>query len=155
MYSDKLVTLSELAGVPVKAEPHQSLNTSKGVVRCTELKICSCDEILENLKSQGITDHYNISVRSDDGQRHNTNTHILTFNLPTPPKEIKIGYLNVRVNVYIPNSIRCFKCQQFGHTIKLCKNTQICAKCGESHTEQQCFNPLKCINCGGSHTAFN
>jgi len=154
-YSNKLLSLSELAGVPVKAEPHRSLNTSKGVVRCAELKKCSRDEILENLKPQGVTDHYNISVRSDDGQRRNTNTHILTFNLPTPPKEIKIGYLNVRVDVYIPNPVRCFKCQRFGHTIKFCKNTQICPKCGESHTEEQCSNPLKCINCGGPHTAFN
>ena len=56
---------------------------------------------------------------------------------------------------YILNPVRCFKCQWFGHTIKFCKNTQICAKCGESHTEEQCSNPLKCINCRGSHTAFN
>ena len=117
-------------------------------------KKCSREEILENLKSQGVTD-YNISVRSDNDQRRNTNTHILTFNLPTPPKEIKIGYLNVRVDIYIPNPVLCFKCQRFGHTITFCKNTQICAKCGESHTEEQCSKPLKCINCRGPHTAFN
>jgi len=36
-YSDKLLNLSDWAGVPVKA-PHRSLNTSKGVIRCAELK---------------------------------------------------------------------------------------------------------------------
>jgi len=116
-YSNKLLNLSELAGVPVKAEPHRSLNLSKGVIRCAELKKCSREEIVENLKSQGVNDHYNISVRSDDGQRRNTSTHILTVNLPTFPNEIKIGYLNVRVDVYIPNPVHCFKCQRFGHTI--------------------------------------
>jgi len=69
IYSQKLLKLEELAGVPVKATPHWSLNTSKVVVRCAELKKCSQDEILENLETQGVIDHYNISVRSDDGQR--------------------------------------------------------------------------------------
>ena len=97
IYSQKLLKLQELAGVPVKAMPHRSLNTSSGVVRCAELKKWSREEILENLNTQDVIDHYNISVRSDDGQRRNTNTHIITFNRPTPPKEIKIGYLNVKV----------------------------------------------------------
>ena len=99
-YSTKLMELSELAGIPVKATSHRSLNTSKGVVRCGELRKCSCDKILENLKSQGVTDHYNISVQSDDGQRRNTNTHIITSNQPTLPKEVKIGYLNVNCYYY-------------------------------------------------------
>ena len=40
-YSNKLLNLSELAGVSVKAEPHRSLNISKGVIRCAELKMFS------------------------------------------------------------------------------------------------------------------
>ena len=154
-YSNELLELTELAGVPVKASSHRSLNTSKGVVRCGDLRMCSHDEILENLKPQGVIDHYNITVRSDDGQRRNTNTHIITFNQPTPPKEIKIGYLNVKVDLYIPNLIRCFKCQRFGHTKKFCRNTEICPKCGESHVEEQCSKSLKCVNCGGEHSSFN
>lgn len=62
IYTEKLLNLAELAGVPVKATPYRSLNTLIGVIRCAELKKCSHDELLENLKSQGVTDHYNISV---------------------------------------------------------------------------------------------
>ena len=39
---------------PVKIYPHKSLNTCKGVVRCRELSYCDPDEILSNLKSQGV-----------------------------------------------------------------------------------------------------
>jgi len=116
---------------------------------------CSRDKIVENLETQGVIDHHSISVRSDDGQRRNTNTHIITFSRPTPPKEIIIGYLNVKVERYIPNPIRCFKCQRFGHTKKLCRCTEVCPKCGESHAVEQCSNPPICVNCGGQHSPFN
>jgi len=53
----------------MKAILQRSLNTSKGIVRCAELKECLRDEILENLKSQEVTNHYNISVRPNDGQK--------------------------------------------------------------------------------------
>ena len=38
----------------VKVTPHASLNSSKGVVRCPELKGVSDDEIRENLKEEGV-----------------------------------------------------------------------------------------------------
>lgn len=44
-----------------------------------------------------------------------TNTYIFTFALTEMPISIKPGYFNIGVDVYIPNPLRCFKCQWFGH----------------------------------------
>ena len=83
---------------PVKIYPHQSLNTCKGVVRCRELSYCDPDEILSNLKSQGVREVKRISVPRN-GTRRDTNTYILTFASPYLPSSIKIGFLNVKVDV--------------------------------------------------------
>ena len=73
-------------------------------------------------------------------------------------QSIKIGYLNVKVEVYIPNPLRCFNCQKYGHGKKFCKSAAVCARCGESHPNDanvQCTNPPKCANCSGNHPAYS
>jgi len=111
IYSQKLLQLTELAGVSIKASPHLTLNNSKGVVMCGELKQCSNEEIVNELAPQGVTNCVNIN--SKDGTVRNT--FILSFSTPTPPQIIKVGYLKKPVNIYIPNLVRCFQCQKFGH----------------------------------------
>ena len=86
---------------PVKIYPHKSLNTCKGVVRCRELSYCDPDEILSNLKSQGVREVKRISV-SRNGTRRDTNTYILTFASPNLPSSIKIGFFNVTYMYQIP-----------------------------------------------------
>ena len=85
LYSQKLLALSALADVAVKAEPHRTLNSCKGVIRCAELKHSTTEGIIEELQPQGVTDCINISVRTTSGTRKNTNTYILTFNGFLPP----------------------------------------------------------------------
>ena len=113
---------------PVKIYPHKSLNTCKGVVRCRELSYCDPDEILSNLKSQGVREVKRISI-SRNGTRRDTNTYILTFASPNLPSSIKIGFLNVKVDVNVPNPLRCFKCQRYGHHESKCPNLPVCPKC--------------------------
>ena len=117
-YSNKLLGLTDLAGVPElqKATPHRTLNSSKGVIRCSELKHTSEDEIITELAHQGVVDCFNIKVKGQDGVRRKTNTYILTFNTSTVPKHIKIGFLHTKVEMYIPNPLRCFQCQKYGHS---------------------------------------
>ena len=40
------------------------------------------------------------------------NTLILTFNTPKIPDCLKICYLNIPVTQYVPNPIRCYKCDE-------------------------------------------
>ena len=63
--SRSLNKISNLAGCPVTASPHRTLNTCKGVIRCRALIDCPKDEILEELKSQGVTDIYNILTKDE------------------------------------------------------------------------------------------
>lgn len=54
------------------------------------------------------------------------------------------------VRPYIPNPMRCYNCQRFGHSSAKCNNPKICV-CGKpSHEGTACVN-VTCINCKGDH----
>ena len=58
---------------------------------------------------------------------------------------------------FIPNSVRCYKCQKFGQTKFNYRKNEVCTKCGqEDHTDsQECKNEAKCVNCQGNHASNN
>ena len=45
-----------------------------------------------------------------------TNTLFLTFGSQELLKEITLGYLKVKVALFVLNPMRCFNCNKFGHT---------------------------------------
>lgn len=154
-YSDNLLRSSKLAECPISVSPHRALNSSKGIMRCPDLKDCSEEEILENLKSQQVG-HVKRMIVTRDGEKRPTNTFVVTFNLPKIPSSIKVGFLNVPLEVFVPNPLRCFKCQRFGHHRENCRRDAVCAKCGQKdHEEAQCDQALQCINCQGHHAAYS
>lgn len=141
--------------VPITVTPHRSLNSSRGVIRCREFRDCEDDEVLEALRTQGIT-HVKHIMTKRNGKIEPTNTFIVTFNTPVPPKSIKAAYMNIKVDLYIPNPLRCYQCQRFGHGKNACKRNATCAKCGqEGHDDATCEAPLHCANCLGPHAAFS
>ena len=93
--------LDNLAGCPVTASPHRTLNTCKGVIRCAPVVDCDKDQTLKELRPQGVSDITNIMVKHDSGSRNNTNTFIITFKAPTIPKYLHVGYLRVPVYIHI------------------------------------------------------
>ena len=154
-YADNLLKMNLFAGLKIKSFPHYSLNSSKGVVRSSELSLCTLDEIKTYLKSQRVSDVKRITINRNQ-ETINTNTYILTFNTSQVPTEIKVGYNLIKVSPYIPNPLRCYNCQKFGHHESKCLKAPVCKRCGESgsdHIELSCSNPLKCPNCQGNHTA--
>ena len=153
--SDALLKMTLFDKTKIKSYPHQTLNSSKGVVRCRQLSLCTLDEIKSNLKQQGVSDVRRISIKRND-QIINTNTYIFTFDTPTIPTELKIGYNIAKVEVYVPNPLRCFGCQRFGHHEDKCNNKPTCRKCGmydSDHSEYNCARDVRCSNCQGQHTA--
>ena len=82
--------LTSLANTAVIVSAHRTPNTSNGVIRCRELIDCDKAEIFEELKTQGVSDINNITVKGNDGSRRNTNAFIVTFRLPTLPKHVKL-----------------------------------------------------------------
>ena len=142
-------------GIPIIVNPHTYLNSSKGVIRSRDLESVSEEEICENLSSQGVTSVKRIKVRRNN-ELVRTNTFILTFDVPTLPNSVKAGYLHIHIVPYIPNHLRCFKCNNFGHGQNTCCNRLTCARCGQlDHESKACQNDMACTNCGGKHFAYS
>ncbi|GBN76990.1 hypothetical protein AVEN_19535-1 [Araneus ventricosus] len=147
--------LNSLSTIPVTVNPHATLNSSKGVISCGELLNESVEKITEELSSQGVTHVRRITIRRD-GHLLNTKHLILTFDSAKLPEHIKAGYMRLAVRPYIPNPLRCFKCQRFGHSKTSCRGTLTCARCAEvGHESNDCTRTEKCVNCKGEHTSFS
>ena len=75
---ENLLKTTKIFDLKVKISLHQSLNSSKCVIRCPELHPCSDKEIIDNLTDQGVTGVRNVKVRKN-GVLKSTNTYVLTF----------------------------------------------------------------------------
>ncbi|XP_055944700.1 uncharacterized protein LOC129975635 [Argiope bruennichi] len=135
--AQQIMKLKALAHIPVSVNPHTSLNFSKGVITCGELFNVSIEEITSEMKPQGVTHVRQITIRRN-GQLLSTKHYILTFHSPNLPESIYSGYIKLPVRQYIPNPLRCFQCQRFGHSKVNCHGTLTCARCAEKgHDSQQ------------------
>ena len=57
------------------------------------------------------------------------------------------------VALFVPNPMRCFKCNKFGHTSQRCKIAARCTGCEKDEHEGQCEGPKLCSNCNGPHAS--
>ena len=110
------------------------------------------ESITEYLKTQGCK----CFTIKKDGNLIETNTLLLTFNTTTLPKSLKKFYRIIPVEVYIPNPLRCFNCQRFGHHENGCPELpgSVCEKCGMGdfdHHTNACKLEAKCVNCHKNH----
>lgn len=87
------------------------------------------------------------------------NTYIITFNTPATPSILKIEYPITSITIYIPNPLRCFKCQMLRHHEGKCTKKQIFRMCRENnlgYMEINCDCNLshwsECANSGNSTT---
>ncbi|XP_055951509.1 uncharacterized protein LOC129987568 [Argiope bruennichi] len=152
--AQQIIKLKALASLTVSVSAHTTLNSSKGVITCGELYNDTLDKITAELKPEGVTHVRRITIRRD-GQLLPTK-HFLTFNRPKLPERVKVGYMRLAVRPYIPNPLRCFQCQRFGHSKSNCRGTLTCARCAvKGHESQQCSAEEKCVNCNGNHTSFS
>lgn len=60
-----------------------------------------------------------------------TGTYVIIFNKPHVPERITIRFMSVPVDLFIPNPLRGFNCQKYGHGSNNCRNTSMCCNCGE------------------------
>ncbi|GBN34738.1 hypothetical protein AVEN_31442-1 [Araneus ventricosus] len=153
--AQQILKLHSLSTISVSVKPHETLNSSKGVITCGRLLNLPIEEITQELRGQGVKDVRRINIRRD-GELVPTKHFILTFNTPRLPEYIKAGYVRCSVRPYIPNPLRCFKCQRFGHSKTNCRGTLTCARCAVAgHESTGCTAVEKCVNCQGQHTSFS
>lgn len=63
-----------LINLKIKTYPHQSLNTSRGVIKSPDLAACSLEEIKKQTKKNNVIDVTRITIKRND-QTVNTHTH--------------------------------------------------------------------------------
>ncbi|GFT51122.1 uncharacterized protein TNCV_4817231 [Trichonephila clavipes] len=138
---------------PITISPHKTLNSCRGVISESDLLITPDAEILDGFSDQGVIQVRRITIKKDNSVIP-TKHLILTFNRPKLPTTIKAGYLNCKIRPYIPNPLRCFKCQRFGHSQNSCRGQLTCSRCAAvGHSSTDCTLEPKCINCSQIHTA--
>ena len=64
-HAENLLRTQTFHNLNVCVYPHSSLNSSRGVIRCPDLRGCSEQEILDEMKSQGVTAVKRFRVRKD------------------------------------------------------------------------------------------
>jgi len=151
----------------ITATEHKTLNFSKGVIYCNDLRYIDEETILQELKPQKVIEVKKIMKRQNTNNNTNnysntnnntTNNYsltetgliIITFETLQLPEILRVGYETVRVRNYIPLPLRCRKCLRFGHPAPICKSTEKCLNCSdEKHTSEKelCKNDKKCLNC--------
>ena len=153
-HEKNLLKMTKFCDVKCTVTPHSSLNVSKGIVRCPALNKQTDEHILEFMKEQGVTAVRRINVFRDNVLKP-SNTFVFTFSTPVLPSTVKIGFIQAKVDVYIPNPLRCYQCQIFGHHEHKCGRQAVCANCGmpEHCPSGQCQRPARCANCLGDHPA--
>ena len=113
---------------PIRVSIDKALNSSRGVIRRRELSGMTETEIKTELQEQGVVEAHRVTVKRDT-EKVLISTLFLTFNTPDLPKEISLGYLKVKVALFVPNPMRCFNCNKFGHTSQRCKVAAKCPDC--------------------------
>ena len=153
--ANKFLKTSTLSGlIPVEITLHPTLNITKGVIFCPALKELSEKEITDGLRDQGVVDCKKIT-KFNDGKVTNTPLHILHFNHYSLPKEIKIGFLNCKVEPFIPNPIQCKNCFKLGHTKKYCNGNETCEICSSTTHDPSPCTKIECVNCKHPHRSNN
>ena len=148
-----LAEIKAIAGHPVVVEAHKTMNITKGTVYSEAMAQSSEEEIMEQLKDQGVIQVERMKKKVN-GTLTNTNRYILIFDDVFLPPMIKLAdWHRELVELYIPPPMRCVVCQKLGHVKKWCRQKEeSCGNCCKvGHKMKECINESYCINCRGNH----
>lgn len=151
---NKLLTMTALMdGTPVAVAEHPTLNSTRCVVSCRDVISFPENELLEELKDQGVKEVRRIT-RKAGAERENTPAIILTCRGTIMPEHMDFGFIRCRTRPYYPSPMQCFNCWAFGHTRLRCRSKNpICGKCSEEHPiaeDRTCNKDPFCKQCNST-----
>lgn len=153
--ADKFLKTKSLGSFcSVSCKLHSSLNSVKGVIYAPCLKKVPEEEIVNEMKNQGVIEAYKFTKVNEDGKtRSPTGKIVLTFNLYRLPPVIDVAWYKCKVDHYFPNPMLCKNCQKLGHTTKRCNGNPTCPQCSlPPHEKENCTRTF-CTNCSGEHSS--
>lgn len=78
-----------------------------------------------------------------------------TFGAVIQEGMINVSFYRCRVFEFVSIN-RCYKCCNFNHKAKDCRNEVCCPKCAGSHAENECRNTkVQCSNCLKANEKYN
>ena len=152
-----LMKLRYIHDIEVEASIPVSMNSCRGVASHYDFVDMETADIVDNMADQNVIEARKIT-KMVDGVRRNTAAVIFTFATSKLPERVMVGYESAPLRPFIPNPLRCFKCQLYGHHGNACRSSlSYCGKCaGEGHRSDDCTSLVeKCRNCTGAHSTFS
>jgi hypothetical protein len=153
--SQELKKLNTIMNCSVEIKSHPTLNQTQGTIFAPDLMHLSSEELTEDWTNQGhkIKKVYRFQ-RKEDGIFKLTPKLLITFDGLNLPETIWHGFRRYSTQIFIPNPMRCFKCNKIDHTGKNYRSQfDTCVICsGEKH-QLPCNNTPKCVNCSENHPA--
>lgn len=155
---DTLLKMTQLSdGTPVEVIEHPALNTTRCVVNCRDVIDITEQEIVEELKDQGVREVRRITRKSGE-TRVKTPTLIVSVRGTCQPEFLDFGYIRCRTRPYYPSPMQCFHCWAFGHTRPRCRAVKgICGNCSGDHpilADQPCPEGKYCSKCDSTQHAI-
>ena len=150
--SGKIATLKNVEDVPWQVTHYDRFNNITCFIYFNDFDITDLNKFVEGLQQE-----YNVAsvMRADFINAKNSEAHAfhVTFRQDYLQNSIYMPGESQDTKVYPYNDkpMMCYKCQEFGHTLKRCKsNAIICWKCaGMGHYGYECISShLKCFYCG-------
>ena len=73
---------------------------------------------------------------------------LLSFDVEFLPDKVMLGYINYPVRDFVPNTLRCYRCQAYGHVAVVCRReVPRCEKCAEGYETKECVAFLRGVVC--------
>lgn len=140
---DKLLLVTEICSISVRAYVPGGRNTIAGVIQDVDAEITEQDFAALISTTAPIVQFRRFGVSSSVK---------IVFRSDSLPASVKVGLVRHPVRPYVPRPLQCRKCMRLGHVIGSCPYSPRCNRCGSDHASDICeVEALKCANCLGSH----
>src|SRR6267154_334748 len=169
---NRLLNVKILLGIEVIASEHNAISRASSNLDEYERVIIFgvSTDIEENdicEETKAISAKRLLSKKAPNLDRVPSETVVLSY-YADPPKSVSIGFKEFKTKLFVPQPIRCWNCQHYGHSEKVCRGKLTCPRCAQNHKFEDCKIPavisndpsipsansgLRCVNCQQAHSA--